>query len=80
MTWNELITTRDPRCPGCGHVHPRKKTWGTFVVKTDYCRRDHKYLTNKKGEPSHCKWVGYLTEEDYLKGLPRNGLDNTAED
>jgi hypothetical protein len=69
----KLQVSRDPRCPGCGHVHPRKHVNGTFMVKTDYCRRDGKYLFSKRGEPVHCKWTGPLTEEDFEKGLPREG-------
>ncbi len=68
----ELQLSHHPKCPGCGHVHPTTRANGVFMVKTDYCARDNKYLFSKQGEPVKCKWRGVLTEEDYINGVKRN--------
>jgi hypothetical protein len=62
---------RDPRCPGCKAVHPRKQFGSmSFRIKDDECREKGN-LKNSKGEPFHCKYTGPITKEDFLKGLPR---------
>ena len=62
-TIEELNLEFDPRCPGCGNVHPRKRIGNThsFQVKMNECRR--------KGTVGLCKYNGPLVRTDFEKGL-----------
>jgi hypothetical protein len=74
---SDLNHKYDPKCPGCGAVHPRTFVNSTFMVKTDQdwlkqidgIPADIK--SKKGGEHFECKWRGTLTEKDFLSGRKR---------
>jgi len=69
----QLWLQYDPKCPGCGAVHPRERVGRslTFVVTLDRCHRKGnvpkcKYGTGKKGEfiPDKAFKKGDLVRKD----------------